>query len=187
MKNRKPNRWKGYDYSEDNLYFVTACVHNRICCFGEIINGKMILNQYGEIAEKQWYWLALQYDYVVLHEFVVMPNHIHGIIEIHRDSSVGTGRDLSLQRDLSVRDISVDNGTGRDLSLPKIKSLSELMGAYKTTSSKQIHLLNIENAKEFQWQRSFYDHIIRNDGSYDKIADYIFNNPSKWEMDTFYA
>ena len=200
MKHRKPNRLKGYDYSQDNLYFVTSCVHDMVCCFGvvtgrdlsiddsvtgqvatcpqmqvlnysqrimamqgQIIQGQvtitnnigtdntgtghtitnnigtdntgtghtitnnigtdntgtghdlslrepqMILNDYGKIAEQQWYWLAEQYPYVVLHEFTVMPNHIHGIIEIDRNA-VGTGRDLSG----NVNDDVV--GTGRDLS-----------------------------------------------------------------------
>lgn len=98
MKQRKPNRLQGYDYSSDNLYFVTSCVQNMICCFGEISAPRMVLNDYGKIAEKQWHWLGKQYPYVVLHSFVVMPNHIHGIIEINRGQIVRTGRDLSLQR-----------------------------------------------------------------------------------------
>ena len=149
LKDRKSTRLQGYDYSSDNLYFVTSCVNNRICCFGEIVsvgtgrnpslhnnnmtfagsgrdltlqnNGlyqskkykpkhQMVLNEYGKIAEKQWFWLAEQYPYVILHEFVVMPNHIHGIIEINRAKILRTGHDLSQQN-------------------IKIKSLSELMGA----------------------------------------------------------
>jgi len=189
MKKRKPNRLQRYDYSTDNLYFVTSCVHNRICCFGDIVrtgrvmagtvgtvgtvvvgtgrdpslpptfDQQMILNKYGKIAKKQWHWLGEQYPYVVLHEFVVMPNHIHGIIEINR-SNVGPGRNV-----------------------PKIKSLSELIGAYKTTVSKQIHLIGFP---EFKWQRSFYEHIIRDDKSFETISDYIMNNPIKWEQDNFY-
>jgi len=187
INERKPNRMKGYDYSQDNLYFITNCVHNRVCCFGEIVNvqtghdqsegqKQMRLNEYGKIAEKQWHWLAEQYPYVILHAFVVMPNHIHGIIEINRTAIfVGTGRDLSLQRDLSQQ---------RDLSLqPKIKSLSELMGAYKTTVSKQIHL---SGYIDFEWQRSFHDHIIRDVQSYINISDYILNNPEKWENYNFF-
>ena len=219
IKERKLNRLQGYDYSSDNLYFVTSCVQNRVCCFGEIgvertgrdpsvnnididtvgpgrdlalpQNGEivseiasvwtgrdlsihsgdlspslsgsqMILNIYGEIAEKQWYWLSEQYQYVVLHAFVVMPNHIHGIIEINR-AHVRTGRDLSLQ--------------------PKIKSLSELMGAYKTTVSKQIHLTGF---MEFLWQRSFHEHIIRDEKAFETISDYIINNPINWQQDKFY-
>jgi putative transposase len=196
MKHRKPNRLHGYDYSEDNLYFVTSCVHDMVCCFGDVVVGtgcdlstnagrdlptnagdagrgralslrepQMILNGYGEIAEKQWYWLAEQYPYVVLHEFIAMPNHIHGIIEINRNG-VGTGRDLSGNADGNyIR-------TGRDLSLRKIKSLSELMGAYKTTVSKEIRLAGY---MEFAWQRSFHDHIIRDGKSYERISNYIID------------
>ncbi len=194
MKERKSVRLQEYDYSSDNLYFVTSCIQNRVCCFGEIVgtgrdpslqnndlsmqyndltlqspaqNGEsltsshkpqMILNEYGTIAEKQWYWLEEQYPYVSLHAFVVMPNHIHGIIEINRS-----------------RIISSDP--------IKIKPLSELIGAYKTTVSKQIHLSGF---MEFQWQRSFYEHIIRDEKTLETISDYIINNPVNWEQDKLY-
>ena len=113
----------------------------------------MKLNDYGQIAQKQWFWLGEQYPYIVLHAFVVMPNHIHGIIEIDRSQCS---------------------------SLNKIKSLSELIGAYKTTVSKQIHLAGL---MEFKWQRSFPDQIIRDEKSYVKISQYIVNNPKKWGKD----
>ena len=194
MKHRKPNRLKGYDYSSDNLYFVTSCVQNMICCFGDIVGTgrdlsfhddfigtglalslqepQMILNDYGKIADQQWYWLGQQYPYINLYEFIVMPNHMHGIIEI----DVGTGRDLSGNGDF-IR-------TGPDLTLSgKIKSLSELMGAYKTTVSKQIHQLGYAG---FSWQRSFYDHIIGDEKSYERISNYIINNPNSWGGDKFF-
>jgi REP element-mobilizing transposase RayT len=209
MKHRKPNRLKGYDYSQDNLYFVTSCVHDMVCCFGVVTDRdlsiddsntgtghdlsiddsdtgtgrdlslrepQMILNEYGKIAEQQWHWLVEQYAFVVLHEFIVMPNHIHGIIEINRNA-VGTGRDLAG----NAKDANV--GTGRDLSVPKIKSLSKLMGAYKTTVSKQIHLAGYA---EFAWQRSFYDHIIGDEKSYKRISNYIIDNPKTWDKDKFF-
>jgi putative transposase len=185
-KNRKGNRLKGYDYSRDNLYFVTPCVQNRWCCLGNILNGVMHKNQYGEIVEKQWFWLMEQYPYVVSHAFIVMPNHAHGVLEIDRNR-VRTGRDLSMDMD------NEDVGTGRDLSLRlrypsipppmKIKSLSELMGAFKTTSSKHIHLAGLQG---FSWQRSFHDHIIRDDFAYEKICNYIDTNPLRWNEDMFY-
>ncbi len=216
MKGRKLNRLRGFDYSSDNLYFITCCVHNMVWCFGEIQsanvdNGinvartgrdlslphptdhrpndthfhnprqKMILNEYGAIATQQWYWLENQYPYIVLHAFVVMPNHVHGIIEIKRDIIVGTGRDLSIPID---HQCNHNNAlTGRDLSLPKIKSLSELMGAYKTTISKKIHLLGYAG---FAWKRSFYEHIIRDERSFETISQYIVNNPVKWKKDKFF-
>ncbi len=175
MRKRKRNRMYGYDYSRDNLYFVTICVKNMKCEFGNIKSNegltegsareltvtinknhkKMILNRKGEIAEQQWFWLGNQYPYVVLHAFIVMPNHIHGIVEI--DSS------------------RVVEGS------MKIKSLSELMGAFKTTSSKLIHL---SGYKEFKWHRSFHDHIIRSKKAYQNISKYIVTNPLRWESDS---
>ena len=106
-----------------------------------------------------------------------MPNHIHGIIEIDRNVIVGTGRDLSGNKK------GANLGTGRDLSLRKIKSLSELMGAYKTTVSKQIHLAGYTG---FAWQRSFHDHIIRDEKSYENISNYIIDNPKTWDKDKFF-
>ncbi|MFD1184609.1 transposase [Pontibacter rugosus] len=156
---RKLNRLRGFDYSRDSLYFVTSCVQHKACVFGEVVNEEMQLNKCGLIAERQWYWLAEQYSYVILHAFVVMPNHVHGILEIDRDSIVGTGRDLSTLRP--------DDETGAAAnSSQKIKSLSELIAAYKTTASKQIRLAGLT---EFSWQRSFHDHIIRNEQLYFRI------------------
>jgi REP element-mobilizing transposase RayT len=213
MKERKRNRLLGFDYSRDNLYFVTSCVQDRICCFGSISNGKMHLNEYGQIAHDQFKWLEKQYAYVSMHEFVVMPNHVHAIIEINRkyipidtvesrnDSGyyfVGEGRDLPLQNnndvspqnnndvppqnnnDVHGQNINDANNTIAQKSSIKIKSLSELMGAYKTTTSKQIHLAGLF---DFKWQRSFHDRIIRNDGSYGFIMNYIYRNPENWNMD----
>ena len=192
MKQRKPNRLEGYDYSQDGLYFITSCVKDMVCCFGNIIVGtgrdlsnkvnddlrtgrdlslpgpQMILNIYGKIAQEKWLWLGEQYQYIRLHEFIVMPNHIHGIIEIN---SVGTGRDLSIK----------DND-GEFTIFPKVKSLSGIVGAYKMTVSKDIHS---SGYPEFTWQRSFHDHIIRDQKDYERISHYIINNVNTWDSDKF--
>jgi len=155
LKQRKQNRLKNYDYSQSGYYFVTICTQNREEWFGRIENGVMGLNGNGQIVENQWVWLAKQYPYVVLDSYVVMPNHFHGVIGIN----VGHGRDRSLQ---------------------KIKSLSELVGAFKTTSSKLIHNSGIVG---FHWQKSFYDHVIRDELSLDRIREYVINNPKQWDKD----
>jgi REP element-mobilizing transposase RayT len=155
---RKPNRLKGFNYSSNGYYYVTICVNKRKCIFGEIVNKKMNLNKYGNFVKQQWLWLENQYKYIKLDEFQIMPNHIHGIIIII--PTVGTGLDLSLQE--------------------KYLSLSNIVGAYKTTSSKLIHNLGLNS---FKWQRSFYDHIIRNEKTLDKIRQYIRDNPKNWNMD----
>lgn len=163
---------KGFDYSSNNLYFVTSCVQDRVCCFGNVVGTarelsvrdlsvhddksvKMELNELGIIVNNQLQWLEHQYPYVVLHHYIVMPNHIHAIIEID-----------------SMNTDSI-----------KIKSLSELMGAFKTTSSKLIHLAGFP---DFKWQRSFHDHIIKDEKSYLNISNYIETNPERWEKDKFY-
>jgi putative transposase len=174
MKNRKRNRLNGYDYSKNNLYFVTSCVKNMECCFGNVVSvvtgrdlslhypdinneieSEMILNEFGIIVDNQLQWLEKQYPYISIHSYIVMPNHIHAIIEI--DSN-------------AVENI-------------KIKPLSQILGAFKTTSSKLIHEANYA---DFAWHRSFHDHIIRDEKSYFNITNYIENNPNQWTKDTFY-
>ncbi|MFA6551544.1 MAG: transposase [Patescibacteria group bacterium] len=171
---RKSNRLTGYDYRMDGMYFVTICTQDKESYFGRVENGKMLLNKYGEIIKRQWLWLARQYRYVKLNQFAIMPNHLHGIIFINKSKIIGA-------------DYKNNVGTGRDLSLhptyllpPKPKSLSDIVGAFKTTSSKLIHQIGLT---QFRWQRSFYDHIIRNEKSLGQIRNYIYYNPIKWETD----
>jgi REP element-mobilizing transposase RayT len=149
---RKPNRLTKYDYTKAGYYFVTVCALNRTEYFGAVENSVMILNNLGKIAEDVWRRAGLIYPNVTLDEFVVMPNHMHGIIVIE---DVGQARGLQ-------------------------PSLSQIIGSYKNVVSK-----NIRNKldKQFAWQPSFYDHVIRKDGSLDKIREYIKNNPLKWELD----
>jgi len=180
MKKRKANRLKGYDYSQNNLYFVTNCVKNNVCCLGRVVpvpdnlniqNSQnhiqdnnsseseydTELNQYGILVDEKINWLINQYPYIDIHNYKIMPNHFHLIIEIDR--------------------------TKVSVAETKIKSLSSLMGALKTTSSKAIHN---EGLTTFAWHRSFYDHIIRSEESYHKIFNDIDSNPDRWAEDQFY-
>lgn len=159
MGDRKRNRLKEFDYSQGYWYFVTVCVKDMFTYFGKVENTKMILNKYGEIVEERIKWLQQHYKYVEIDSYVIMPNHFHAIIII-APSNVGTTRELSLQC--------------------KIKSLSELVGALKTTSSKDIHRAGLSN---FKWQRSFYDRIIRTEKELYQIRKYIKQNPLKWDIE----
>jgi putative transposase len=175
-KNRKQNRWTEYNYSEDGVYFVTICTKDRVEFFGKIVNGEMVLNNCGRIIEQQWLWLEKQYDYINLDEYSIMPNHFHGIIIIDSDKC----RDRSRPVPAMKQCIDISGGSRPAPTGGKIKSLSELIGAFKTTSSKLIHQNIDEN---FAWQRSFYDHIIRNSHSLNQIRKYIYYNPIQWEED----
>ncbi|HAT03672.1 MAG TPA: hypothetical protein DCS29_02755 [Candidatus Magasanikbacteria bacterium] len=180
---RKRNRLFGFDYRNRRYYFITICTEDKMSFFGGVYNGIMCVNRLGSVIYRQWEWLEQQYNYIRLYGFVVMPNHVHGILEIVGPESVGTGRDRGIQT-------NVDNemnrvGTGLDLSLHapgscKILSLSHIIGAFKTTSSKRIHEIGFS---PFKWQRSFYDNIIRDKIAFHNIQRYIINNPPMWHRD----
>lgn len=193
LPKRKLNRLSGFDYSQNGIYYITSCVQDMRRCLGSVHNGEMILNQYGLIAERQWRWLADQYPYVLLHEFIIMPNHMHGILEIDANGVEKEEDELIPEREKEEgKEEEKENKmlpivrTARELSVPqqqiKIKSLSQLIGAFKTTSSKQIHLAGLS---DFKWKRSFHDRIIRNESEFVRISNYIKANPEKWGRDRF--
>ena len=165
MLERKRNRLPGFDYSNSHYYFITICVNRMLAKLGEVLKGKMVLNNYGNIVEEKLFDLPHKYLYVELDEFIIMPNHVHAIMIIDRQN---------------VSALS-ETRTSHDLSLPpKIKSLPELVGVFKTTSSKAIHETGL---LDFKWQRSFYDRIIRNENELYNIRKYISQNPLKWEIE----
>ncbi|MCP4680976.1 MAG: transposase [Desulfobacterales bacterium] len=170
LPRRKSIRLKGYDYSRAGTYFITICTQNRSCLFGQIENGKMILNEYGKIIKTTWEWLQQQYEYIDPDEFVVMPNHLHGIIVLRSRGGSPYGRFANRPY----------NATG------KHKPLGRLIGAFKTVSTKQINKIRQTPGAKL-WQRNYYEHIIRNDKSYHQIAEYIQTNPLKWLDDRYYA
>lgn len=165
MKERKLNRLKGHDYSGDGYYyFVTVCTKDRAERFGAIKNGRMVLNQYGKIVSECWSQIPDHYPGVSLDEWVIMPNHIHGIVMI-----VGTEQ-------CSVPTMS------ETTPQPKTKhaSLSWIVKSFKDVTTKQIRA---NHCKRFGWQRSFHDHIIRHETALNNIREYIRNNPLQWDSD----
>jgi putative transposase len=186
ISQRKRNRLDEWDYSRDGFYFVTVCVKGMKNIFGDVKNGEVCLNKYGDIVKGQWNWLSQNFEYILLDTFIVMPNHFHGIVIINsKGEFTNEGENIynhnnnlaaSFKKDVNTNNVV----TGRDPSLRKIKSLSKLVGAFKTTSSKSIHVAGLIN---FSWQRSFYDRIIRNEDELNKIRQYIMDNPLKWDYD----
>jgi NADP-dependent 3-hydroxy acid dehydrogenase YdfG len=144
------------EISDDNWNFIQNVDLKGLVMCTKNVAPHMIKQKYGKIVNIQLDWLRSQYEYVKIHSKVVMPNHVHAVLEIDRSLVYGKGI--------------------------KIKSLSELIGAFKTTSSKLIHKAEFLG---FKWKRSFHDHIIKNSKSYQNIINYIQQNPSKWDKDVF--
>jgi REP element-mobilizing transposase RayT len=154
---RKANRLRGFDYSSDGAYFVTICTKNCKSSLSEIENGKPILTLSGKIVEKHWFRLEKFYKNLTLDSYVIMPNHFHGTLFIDNSN------------------LNPDD---------KRAGLSDFMRSFKSFSSKEINSsLNIG----FQWQKSFYDVIIRDDTALTNIRSYIDNNPINWLNDKYYS
>jgi REP element-mobilizing transposase RayT len=174
IHHRRSIRLPGYDYSQSGAYFVTICVYQRQCLFGEIIDGRMVLNQYGAIVAETYRWLCQRYPYLYADEWVVMPNHFHAIMVINDQTCRGGSRTAP----------TTPNAPTTNLRNPttKRKPLGRLIGAFKTVSTKKINILREMPATPL-WQRNYYEHIIRNPDAMDKIRQYIINNPVSWQID----
>lgn len=160
-QHRRSIRLRGYDYRQVGAYFVTLCTHGREMVFGEVVDGTMRLNAYGHIVTEDWLWLAERYLYVDLDAWVLMPNHLHGIVVILPDVE--------------------SPGEGGSRTAPT-KPLGRLVGAFKTVSTKHVNEWR-ETPGRPRWQRNYYEHVIRNDSDLDRIRDYITANPTRWEQD----
>lgn len=172
---RKSIRLQGYDYSQAGAYFITVCTHNRAPLFGEIVDGVMVLNTAGQIVEKCWCAIPEHFPQVTLDEFVVMPNHVHGII------TVGANDYLPLPSDETPIQ---SNEPPRPLQHGTSRTIGSMVRGFKIgvtrwfRANTDIHTV---------WQRNYYEHIIRNEDAYLKIAEYIQTNPQRWEIDTYYV
>jgi len=179
---RKKNRLTDFDYSSEGYYFVTICIDGRVECFGEVENGLMVLNDLGKIVEKYLKQIPLHYNDVVLGEFIVMPNHIHLIINIGADGdTLGADGGTNVGTEQCSVPTPVDMEPVDTPPIPTVGLLSKIIKSFKEVCTKEIK--NKFGTRKFVWQRSFYDHIIRNGESYKKIKFYIQDNPAKWEID----
>jgi len=166
-------RLRGYNYSTEGAYFVTICTKDRLEYFGEIHNGIMGLNERGCIATQCWQEIPMHFKNVILDTWVVMPNHVHGIL-ILNDSPRSPRRN-------AINRVSTGAGQGGVTGIHNPmgkKSLGEIIRWFKGRTTFEIH-----QTYSFAWQPRFHDHIIRNQKELDRIRKYILNNPLKWELD----
>lgn len=175
IHHRRSIRLKGYDYRQAGGYFVTLVTQGREMLFGDVVNGTMILNDFGKIVAETWQWLETQYPYVALGEWVVMPNHFHGIIFILDDADDDGGGSRGGSRTAPTNPQTVPDAVKR-------KPLGRLIGAFKTVSTKHINIARYTEGATV-WQRSYYEHIIRNETELDRITRYIESNPARWADD----
>ena len=192
-------RWQTWDYGSNGAYFITICTQNRRHFFGEIIDSTipdesiMHLNDMGEMAEKYWVEIPQHFPFVSLGNFVIMPNHMHGILIIDNPTIVQT----RLIASLSDLQSPTPESTSENNSTPTTKTggitgdknpmfhenISRIIRWYKGRCSFEIR----KTHSDFGWQSRFYDHIIRNSASYENILNYISNNPQNWIKDKFHG
>ncbi len=178
---RRSIRLHGYDYRESGYYFITICTEKRLCLFGEIKNNKMILNDLGKIIEEEWVKSEKIRPNVELNEFVVMPNHIHGIVVIKYKMEIGGRGVLQYARnDESQTDRGVYQYAPTPLQSPT-QTIGSIVRGFKSSTAKRINIYRDFIAPV--WQRNYYEHIIRNENEHNNISKYIALNPSMWDMD----
>jgi putative transposase len=162
LHNRHSIRLRDYDYTQPGAYFITVCAHERACLFGDIADGEMRLNEYGRVATECWNDLPKHYSHIELDAFVVMPNHVHGIIVL--------------------TDVVVGAGLRPAPTTPKHHGLPEIVRAFKSFSARRIN--EGRNTSGIPvWQRNYYEHVVRGESELNTIRHYIVNNSLRWADD----
>ncbi len=185
---RRSIRLQGYDYSQAGAYFVTICTQGKVCLFGGIENGELALNEYGCAVRDEWLKTTDIRTEIRAGEFVVMPNHFHGILFI----GIGTADICRGTADICTDTAAgIRRGTARraptneQFGQPVSGSLPTIIRAFKSAVTKRINEIR-QSPGALLWQRNYYEHVIRNEADYAQIAGYIADNPRRWEVDTLH-
>ncbi len=157
---RRTLRLKEFDYPQSGAYFVTVCTKERECLFGEIVDEKMVLNETGRLVLCTWLDLPTRFSPVELDSFVIMPNHVHGILFL-----VGAG--------LALPEKGAASGA---------PTLADIVRAFKSLTSIQVNRI-LSRIGQPLWQRNYFERVVRNDEELYRIREYIENNPHRWELD----
>jgi putative transposase len=194
IHHRRSVRLKEYDYSQAGAYFITIVTYQRELIFGEIVNAEMKLSHCGKIVEKWWDEIPSHFPNVETGAFVVMPNHVHGIIFIvERRGAVPAPRNYQFINNLGNlqniknkelnKPINSDKTTNLGGETPPLHrpTLGQIIAYFKYQSNKEMN--TVENTNRKFWQRSYHEHIIRNETDLKNKTDYIQANPLLWEQD----
>ena len=178
---RRSIRLKGYDYAQPGAYFVTIVTQDRACLFGAVADEEMQLNNAGQIAKAAWDELPARFPSVRLDAFIVMPNHVHGIIMVgaqfiapQKTPPTNVGAQFIVPPD-GFGTATINQG-----AINRAPTLGEMVRAYKAASTR---LIRQAGTPDFAWQRNYYEHVIRDEESLSRMRQYILNNPVRWEFD----
>ncbi|WP_416676645.1 transposase [Egbenema bharatensis] len=179
LHHRRSIRLKGYDYSSPGAYFITICTRDRICWFGEVVEGEMRLNQLGQRVRSVWQTLPHHFPGLTLDEFIVMPNHMRGILVLNDTSRRGEA--------FASQPISQSHRIDANASpLPPCGtqpgSIAAIVQNFKSVSTRKINQI-CQTPGTPIWQRNYYEHIIRNENALQNIRQYITSNPASWKQD----
>jgi putative transposase len=188
-------RLPSWDYGNDGFYFITICTQNKRHDFGKIVDENIELSEIGRLAEQFWLEIPNHFSFVQLDAFVIMPNHIHGILIIDKSADIG---EINSDGDKNTTKVETPNlgvSTAENVSSDKNRqqtvaaskkwkpaTLGVIINQYKRMVTLKSRKIN----PTFAWQSRFYDHIIRDENGYYNIQNYILYNPQKWEDDRFY-
>ena len=200
MYYRRSVRLQGYDYSRPGAYFVTICTEYRECIFGNIVNGKMMLNSFGNVVKEYHLITENHFQNIKFDTFIIMPNHFHVIIKIigtginpvgvgsphpknNKTPNADNANDKKHNTDAGHPDVNnSNNGNNANMRGNPAPTLGQIVGFFKYGISKQINCIRKTPGIKL-WQRNYYEHVIRDNNEYDRITEYIENNPLKWDLD----
>ena len=182
-RHRRSIRLRGYDYVQTGAYFVTVVTKDRTCLFGEVVNGEPRLNNAGRIIQATWNELPNHYPGVECHAFVIMPNHVHGIIVLVEDDAGVGSNDVGAGLKPAQPGLRATTTPRAGLKpAPTRHGLPEIIRGFKTFSARRMNDMRRTPGAPI-WQRNYYEHVVRGDNELTRIWKYIANNPLQWEMD----
>jgi putative transposase len=181
-KHRRSIRLQNYDYKRSGAYFVTMVTQNRACLFGDVVDGRLQLNDAAQMIQAIWDQLPEHYPSVETDAFVIMPNHVHGIIAL-----VGVGACADIQSGGQPQGVAPTNDPRPKHDAVHVLSMADTVHRFKTLTTKRY----VDGVKQFDWsrfesrlwQRNYFEHVIRNEDSLNRIREYILDNPARWEFD----
>ncbi|MEA2063891.1 MAG: transposase [Gemmatimonadota bacterium] len=159
-------RLQDYDYTTPGVYFITVCTYKHQCVFGKVLDGQVRLNKIGNVVMEHWREIPEHFQNVELDEFIIMPNHLHGLLLFIENS----------------KDTACRVPTPEQFGRPAPGSLSTVIRSFKSAATKNVNQLR-STPKVRLWQPRFYEHVIRDNDNINRIREYIVNNPLRWEFD----